>query len=335
MNQTTTRHLTLCTAMGLMLGAAQTVHAHAGFKDQITEGSVNTWNAVTITHGCNTNVGGENNGKPHKDVIAVSAIFPNSPSFDDVIIRKSTGSVAAQTGACIGYTAQENPECADVGVGNETAMDDLSNDIVGANTKASGNAPIPMSISAVTVGNIFANTIPIADGNGNLRGFQSWAGPKPFNGPYLLESAKKADGSDINTTGLAPFRISKFQFQPNSCVTKLIVRVAAADWCGKGGKSYKAPADNVDVWVGSKTEKFNDQDTMPNAAATGSDRGAINWPTLTINRDLANNPLPDTCTANDYDTVYIEPTQTDIDKYLPISKAKYPAGAGTKYWPAE
>lgn len=335
MNQTTKQHLTLCAVAGLMFGASQTVHAHAGFKDQITEGTVNTWNAVTVTHGCNTNVGGEDNGKPHKDVIAFSAIFPNSPSFDNVVIRKSTGTVAAQTGDCIGYTSQEKASCPAGTVGNEEVLDDLSNDIVGANTKASAKAPLPLAISVLSVGNIFTNTIPIADSNGNLRGWQSWAGPKPFNGPHLLESAKKEDGSDINTTGLAPFRVNKFQFAPASCAKKLVVRVAVANWCGKGAKAAKSPADNVDVWIGSQTTKFSDQATMPNAAATGSDRGAIFWPGLTINRDLVNNPLPNTCTNADYDTVYIEPAAADIDNLLPIAKAKYPAGAGTKYWPVE
>ena len=79
------------TSLALLAGTAQLAHAHAGFKDQITEGTVKTWNAVTITHGCNTNVGGEGNGQPHKDVIALSAIFPNSPNFTDVIIRGSKG----------------------------------------------------------------------------------------------------------------------------------------------------------------------------------------------------------------------------------------------------
>ena len=51
--------LTLCSSVALLLGTAQVAHAHAGFKDQITEGTVGTWNAVKIGHGCATNVSGE------------------------------------------------------------------------------------------------------------------------------------------------------------------------------------------------------------------------------------------------------------------------------------
>lgn len=337
------------TSLALLAGTAQLAHAHAGFKDQITEGTVKTWNAVSIGHGCNTNAGGEGNGQPHKDVIAVSAIFPNSPNFGDVIIRGSKGKPAAAATA----TA---PAVDGFTTGEETILPNLANDIVGS---TADTTPLKASLSVVTAGGtLFANTIPVVDKNGNVRGFQSWgdASSSPVKGSVLLESAKKADGSDISTTGLAPFGINAFQFQPTSCAKTLKIRVAVADWCEKGLASYKSPS-RVDLWIGHMTAKFNDAEVMPSAGAT-----PVFWSTLTVNRDLARNPLPgtkgfnpetgtviDRTAANwdgkgtakiacdqptDYDTVYIEPSNNDIDAYLPISSAKYPAGTnGALFWP--
>ncbi len=346
------------TSLALLAGTAQLAHAHAGFKDQITEGTVKTWNAVTITHGCNTNVGGEGNGVPHKDVIALSAIFPNSPNFSDVIIRGSKGKAAvaatATTPAVAGFTT-----------GEEDIIPDLSKDIVGSGTASSG-VPLVSALSLVnTGGTIFANNIPKVDAKGNVRGWQSWSGTSPYNGPALLESAKKADGTDISETGLSPFGINAFQFKPESCAKALKIRVAVANWCEKGANSYNSPS-RVDLWIGHMTTKFNDPVVMPNAGAN-----PVFWSTLTVNRDLSRNPLPGTkgfnpetgtvidrtqagwatgakdangaavtstkiaCSdATDYDTVYIEPSNADIDNLLPISAEKYPAGAnGALYWP--
>lgn len=355
------------TSIALLASTAQLVHAHAGFKDQIKEGSVKTWNAVTITHGCNTNIGGESNSQPHKDVIALSAIFPNSPGFGDVIIRGTKGKAAVAevkdatgnvtTKAVDGFT-----------VGEEDKIADLSKDIVGSGTSSSG-VPLVSALSLVNVGGaMFANNIPKVDSKGNVRGWQSWSGTSPYNSAPLLESAKKPDDSDIiETTGLSPFGIKAFAFKPESCAKTLKIRVAVANWCEKGKKSYNSPS-RVDLWIGHMTTKFNDPLTMPSANAT-----PVFWSTLTVNRDLARNPLPGTKGFNpetgatidrsvtgwatgpkdaagaavtstkiacsdtaDYDTVYIEPSNDDIDNLLPISAAKYPAGAnGALYWPTK
>ena len=318
------------TSLALLAGTAQLAHAHAGFKDQITEGTVKTWNAVTITHGCNTNVGGEGNGQPHKDVIALSAIFPNSPNFTDVIIRGSKGKAAVAevkdasgnvtTKAVDGFT-----------VGEEDKIADLSKDIVGSGTLSSG-VPLVAALSLVNAGGtLFANNIPKADSKGNIRGWQSWSGTSPYNGPALLESAKKADGSDISQTGLSPFGINAFAFKPESCAKALKIRVAVANWCAKGAASYNDPG-RVDLWIGHMTTKFNDPVTMPSPNAT-----PVFWSTLTVNRDLVKNPITKACDQpTDYDTVYIEPSNDDIDNLLPISAAKYPAGAnGALYWPTK
>ncbi|CAL1241357.1 conserved protein of unknown function [Candidatus Methylocalor cossyra] len=313
----------------LATGVAQDLYAHAGFKQPLMEGVagskyVSSDNAVTITHGCNSNKGGEANGQPHRDVIALSVLFPDFTDTSKVIIRQSAGTVPPQSG-----NAKTTPTGTGT-QGDEFVMPDLSHDIVNAtNTLA-----LPASLTLDLGGDqLFANTIPIVDAKGNVRGWQGWSGPRPVRGPVLLESFKKPDGTEVSTTGFSPFRLSNtIQFQPTSCAKKLQIRVAVANWCLKGKSSYHRP-DRADIWIGSMTSKFNDPELMPNASVENGGSGAIFWPTLTINRDLAKNPVPSSCTSSDYDTVYIEPKPEDIDTYLPISSARYPKGAGEKYWP--
>ena len=352
--------LTLCSTIALLAGNTQLAHAHAGFKDSIiNEAAVNgpfpamkTYSAVNIGHGCASNAFAEGTtGIKQKDVIALSVLFPSYTNVADVIFRGSKG-VPAITGT-------------------ETTITDFSAYLVGStSTKPSVIAPTPL-----TQNNMFVNTTNIWDENNNIRGFQSWAGPSPFNGPVLLESVLKNNPADGTTTtaGQAPFSIPAIQFKPDSCAKTLKIRVAVADWCMSGAKNNADPS-RVDVWIGSKTPLFNDDAVMPNPS---SNPNPIYWPTLQVNRDLALNPLPGTkgfnplkiainggvidrtqpgwevtpasgttaavtstkvscADATDYDTIYIEPSNADIDKYLPIPKGKFPRGSnGVIYWPTK
>ncbi|MEN9596609.1 MAG: hypothetical protein RL236_1043 [Pseudomonadota bacterium] len=349
------------TSIALLASTAQLVHAHAGFKDQITEGSVKTWNAVNIGHGCASNTATDD-AATGKDVIAISVLFPNSTLIGDAIYRASKGNVAVS--------------------GEETVITNLADHIVGSSVTKGLKA----DLNVITAGGtMFANTIPIFDavngadaGHGvapTMRGWQGWQGKPNAGGSAILESRD----TGINTVGLSPFGINAFQFKPESCAKTLRIRVAVANWCMNGAGNNKNP-DRVDLWFGRTTTKFNELLLMPSKAADN----VIFWSTLTVNRDLALNPLPGTkgfnplkittnggvidrtvawevspakaavpatstvaevpavpavksnkvsCT-DDYDTVYIEPTNADIDKFLPISAAKYPKGtSGVLYWP--
>lgn len=353
--------LTLCSSVALLAGATQLAHAHAGFKDSsINEAAANgpfpalkNYNAVNIGHGCNSNAFAEGTvGIKQKDVIAISVLFPSHKNVADVIFRATKGTPPALKGT-------------------EPPITDFSPYLVGSTSSVPyGVAPTPL-----TQNNMFVNTTNIWDENNSIRGWQSWAGPSPFNGPVLLESVLKnnpADGT-TTTTGQAPFSIPAIQFKPDSCVKSLQIRVAVADWCMSGAKNNSDPS-RVDVWIGSKTNLFNDDAVMPNPSTNSN---PVYWPTLTVNRDLALNPLPGTkgfnplkiatnggvidrtqpgwevtpasgttaavtsnkvsCSADtDYDTIYIEPTNADIDKYLPIPKGKFPRGSnGVVYWPTK
>ena len=110
--------------------------------------------------------------------------------------------------------------------------------------------------------------------------------------------------------GAIPFSVSGVNFVKTSCVKSLKVRIAIANWCTK---SQSEDEDNrVDAWIGRTTPAFDDTGVV----SVGF------WPTLTINRDLATNPLPAACNGG-FD-VAIEPSDADIDKYLPLKG----------YWPA-
>lgn len=111
--------------------------------------------------------------------------------------------------------------------------------------------------------------------------------------------------------GIVPFRVDGIKFVTSSCVKNLLVRIAIANWCTR---SQSEDEDNrVDAWIGKTTPAFDDTGVV----SVGF------WPTLTIARDLATNPLPEGCNGG-FD-VAIEPSNADIDRNLPI-KGFWPAG---------
>ena len=112
-----------------------------------------------------------------------------------------------------------------------------------------------------------------------------------------------SDGElQVDLTGVIPFRLSGVTFVKESCATKVNVRIGIANWC-----HHDPGVRRVDAWIGKTTPVFNDARVV-----------SLNfWPTLTINRDLAVNPLPENC-GEGYE-VTIEPSDTTIDQYLPMS----------------
>jgi hypothetical protein len=132
-------------------------------------------------------------------------------------------------------------------------------------------------------------------------------------GPHQVANVRGFEMTDGNLqtdlVGVIPFETSGVSFNATSCAKSLHVRVAIANWCTK---SQNTSEDNrVDVWMGHITAAFNDADVV----SIGF------WPTLIIDRDLVNNPLPAGCDTG-YD-VAVEPSDADIDAHLPIGG----------YWP--
>lgn len=98
--------------------------------------------------------------------------------------------------------------------------------------------------------------------------------------------------------GLVPFRTAGVSFPADSCATKLVVQVAVADICQKNGAK--------NLWIPSITTKYNDA-TVDGIGSPAS---------LTINRDLAKNPLAASCGAG-Y-TFTVTPSAEDVDANLKL-----------------
>lgn len=118
------------------------------------------------------------------------------------------------------------------------------------------------------------------------------------------------DGSlDKDAIGITPFRIQAPTFKAGSCAKSLKVRFAIANWCSTSQDTNDDA--RVDVWIGNTTALFND----PDVVSVGY------WPTLTVSRDLVNNPLNPAC-GEGFD-IAVQPWDTAIDARLPIKG----------YWP--
>jgi hypothetical protein len=140
--------------------------------------------------------------------------------------------------------------------------------------------------------NIFKKQKEIVDASGRVRGVQ-------FSRGKL----------DTNAVAVLPFRVSTPKFLAGSCAKKLKVRIAVANWCERS----KADPNRADIWMGQTTKLFNDPAVMPNDNY---------WPTLVVNRNLANNPLAESC-GKGFDLA-VQPSGADIDRFLPVKG----------YWPA-
>ncbi len=292
---TPVKKLALYSAATVMCVAGSSAFAHTGIRDKVTEG-VSGYNALTVTHGCNGNVslGAKQN------VIALSAVFPNAADPALAKVYKLTPA----------------------GIQIEPALDDLSGHIVDIGP---GEGFTTLGLGLVTGGGtLFANIIPTVDSTGVIRGYRTWSGPTPYLSAPLQESI-------VSATGLSPFRYGAIKFETTSCAKSLKVRVAIANWCKKGSGTQHAD-DRVDVWMGHTTAVFHDQKTMPRATPYNAATEVPFWPTMTVNRNLATNPLPaadanGVACAGGFDLA-IEPADADIDANLPIPTAKYPLGAG-------
>ncbi|CAH9017692.1 hypothetical protein [Candidatus Nitrosacidococcus sp. I8] len=273
-----------------LLVLSQTAIAHTTIKEGSIEGTT-LYTADVINHGC---VSGTN---PKIPVIAESVVFPN---------------------------------------GSDSVATVLSN---------SGDAEQPIDINSVIEGgaltiiptgiqdkNVFNVHTVQTDSLGNVRGFQylsnSSSNTRAFNysiptltippGPQSVTGLPASSATTNNAApqgqegelqldlvGVIPFKLAGVSFQASSCATQLNIRIGIVDWCTQGTDDQRN-----DIWIGHTTSVFNETDRI----ATGT---LGYWPTLTITRDLAKNPLPESCGGGQI--VAVEPSDDAIDTYLPMS----------------
>ena len=300
------------TSIALLAGTAQFAEAHSGFKINTlssADTTATTWNAINVTHGC-----GDVAGTTKKDVIALSILFPVAAKADfgtNVFASKGLATVLTSSAATKAAIDPNYDPSVDFDFGTTgTAPNTIAN-------------PTP-AITALTAGNIFPNTIPVAV-SGKVVGFQSWLGKPYVGGSPILETVKDEAGTAISTTGSGIFALSKVVFKPASCVKTLKIYAASVNWCESGKKSVSS-LTRLDAWVESATTVFG---------VTSDITDATFPPKLTINRDLVKTPITvGTDCEGKADTVILQPSDAFINKYLPIKSDKWPAGtSGQLFWP--
>jgi hypothetical protein len=130
--------------------------------------------------------------------------------------------------------------------------------------------------------------------------FETTAGERP-RGIVLTNGSL-----DLTAVGMVPFRATAPKFVANSCAKSLKVRIGIANYCSKSKNTDK---DNrADIWIGHMTPKFNDPGVMPHDSETSPF-----WPTMTVNRTT-----PNACPEDQQFDIAVQPSDADIDTYLPI-----------------
>lgn len=119
---------------------------------------------------------------------------------------------------------------------------------------------------------------------------------------------------DVESLGRVPFQFAAPKFVATSCARRLLVRVAIADVCLSGaGLTDSVKPGKVNLWIPDNGSPF---------AVAGKAQGidGIGAPaTLTINRNVATNPLPASCGAGI--DVIVTPSAADVTSNLPIPGA--------------
>lgn len=179
---------------------------------------------------------------------------------------------------------------ADVTNLSDSSPIDISTVINGATGPGeNGNGGLTnLSPAGIQDKSVFDTLELIKDANGNTRGFK-------------FSNSTEGRSLQHDLVGIIPFRTSGLTFNAESCAKSLKVRIAIANWC-----TQKAGVRRADIWIAHTTPAFNDARIV----------SAGYWPTMTVNRNLTTNPLPEACGAG-FD-VAVEPSDIDIDQYLPM-----------------
>jgi hypothetical protein len=144
---------------------------------------------------------------------------------------------------------------------------------------------------------IFTKQAEKTDANGNVVGFHGTHGDL-----------------DPTLAGRVPFQFTPPNFVPESCVTKLLIKVAIADVCKRRLPNLRP--ERVNLWIPADASRIATE-----AGANGVE-GIGSAATLTVNRNVLANPLPESCGAGF--TLTVTPSAAQVDRDLPIPR----------HWPA-
>ena len=116
---------------------------------------------------------------------------------------------------------------------------------------------------------------------------------------------------DVDALGRVPFQFAAPKFVATSCARRLLVKVAIADVCLLGaGLADSVKQGKVNLWIPDNGSPFAVAGKAQNIDGIGAPA------TLTINRNVAANPLPSSCGAGI--DVTVTPSAADVTVNLPI-----------------
>jgi len=116
---------------------------------------------------------------------------------------------------------------------------------------------------------------------------------------------------DVDVLGRVPFQFAAPKFVATSCARRLLVKVAIADVCLLGaGLADSVKQGKVNLWIPDNGSAFAVAGKAQNIDGIGAPA------TLTINRNVAANPLPSSCGAGI--DVTVTPSAADVTVNLPI-----------------
>ncbi|MCB1936927.1 MAG: hypothetical protein KDF59_13400 [Nitrosomonas sp.] len=144
------------------------------------------------------------------------------------------------------------------------------------------------------------------DTNGNVVGF--WAGGGP--------------GMPGNLGVAQPFRLTAASIEPASCATSVKIYISIVDICEITDEDGFGEG-TVELWTHAGLGTPYDRD-LHFAVDEGTDPGPASF---TINRDLTNNPLPDSCDSGT--TVEVKASAAQINRDMPIKRN------GHQIWPSD
>lgn len=132
--------------------------------------------------------------------------------------------------------------------------------------------------------------------NGNVVGF--WAGGGP--------------GMPSNLIAAVPFRLTAASIEPTSCATSVKVNISIVNICQITGVDGFSEG-TIQLWTHAGLGTPYDRDLHFDVPA-GTDPGPA---LFTINRDLTNNPLPESCGGTGV-AVELKPSAAQINRDMPI-----------------
>ncbi len=116
---------------------------------------------------------------------------------------------------------------------------------------------------------------------------------------------------DVDTLGRVPFQFAAPKFVATTCARRLLVKIAIADVCLIGaGLADSIQAGKVNLWIPDNGSPFAVAGTAQNIDGVGAPA------TLTVNRNVATNPLPASCGPGI--DVTVTPSAADVTTNLPI-----------------